>query len=322
MADQARKSRQELAANLLASSGTGVANVCLTNPINTLKVRWQVQSQLSLDASLLSFSRQILVKEGLWAGLWAPGLLPGLIGSVASIGMRYGTYPLVRDSFAWAAGKSGAANMFAAGLTSGMVGYFLASPFLMIMVRMQSEAGLVGHDGKFVTGARVGSPPAYPGTLHALRTIAGGSPGTVSAIHALWHGSSVITLRGGVLNGSQMMAYDWTKTQLKDGSSLSDGPSLHVLASLVAAVSATTCSMPVDVVLTFYQSSQNAGGSRQERYGSKGPLSCARAMLEDSGPMIFMRGWLPNFARLAPTCIFSMWLYEQLRLLAGIGYLD
>eukprot|EP00930_Biecheleria_cincta_P015796 TRINITY_DN13050_c0_g1_i1.p1 TRINITY_DN13050_c0_g1~~TRINITY_DN13050_c0_g1_i1.p1 ORF type:complete len:273 (+),score=33.19 TRINITY_DN13050_c0_g1_i1:82-819(+) len=245
--------------------------------------------------------------------------------------MRYGTYPLVRDSFAWAntalssapgaSGKAGAANMFAAGLISGMVGYFLASPFLMVMVRMQSEAGLVGHDGRYITGARVGSPPSYQGMLHALRTIAG-AEGMMSSLRALWHGSSVITLLGGVLNGSQMMAYDWTKTHLKNGISLPDGPSLHVLASLVAAVSATTCSMPLDVVLTFYQSSQTAGGSQQERYGSKGPLSCARAMLQDSGPSIFMRGWLPNFARLAPTCIFSMWLYEQLRRLAGLGYLD
>mmetsp|Transcript_69513 Transcript_69513/g.132635 ORF Transcript_69513/g.132635 Transcript_69513/m.132635 type:complete len:81 (-) Transcript_69513:12-254(-) len=80
--------------------------------------------------------------------------------------------------------------------------------------------------------------------------------------------------------------------------------------------------MPLDVVLTVYQSAQNLGGDRLERYGRRGPVACAGAMLQDSGPKVFMRGWVPAFMRMAPTCVSSFWLYEQLRRLVGIGYLD
>jgi len=80
--------------------------------------------------------------------------------------------------------------------------------------------------------------------------------------------------------------------------------------------------MPMDVVLTVYQSSFSLGGERLERYGRGGPLACAGVMFRESGPLVFMRGWVPAFARLAPTCIFSFSLYEQLRKLVGIGFLD
>lgn len=80
--------------------------------------------------------------------------------------------------------------------------------------------------------------------------------------------------------------------------------------------------MPFDVVLTVYQSAHSLGGERLEKYGSRGPLGCAGAMLRESGPLVFMRGWNAAFIRLAPTCVASFWLYEQLRKLVGIGFLD
>jgi len=334
MSEQAKKSRRELTANLLASCGTGIFSISISNPINTFKIRWQVvgaTSTTSNGPTMFGMVRRVLAEEGVWRGLWRPGLAPGLVGSVASIGLRYGLYPTIRDTTSWAldtkSSKIGPAGMFASGLASGMIGYFLASPFLMIMTQVQAEAGRVGPDGRYKTGARIGHFPVYPhGTLQALhvRAASGAAAGggVVGALRELWRGSSVVMLRGGVLNASQLAAYDTTKTQMKALSLMSDGPALHVLASTAAAISATTCSMPLDVVLTFYQSAQNFGGAHFERYGKRGPLACAFAMLQDSGPSVFMRGWLPNFARLTPICVLSMWVYEQLRQVVGIGYLD
>ena len=330
------KSRSELAANLAASCATGVANISITNPINTLKIRWQVLRPEARGTQTLGSFVRTTVREGVWYGLWQPGLAPGLEASVASIGLRYGFYPLLRDSMGWMKAslsgtpdgentKIGATGMFAAGLLSGCVGYFFASPFLMIMTQMQAEAGQVGADGKYITGAKAGKSPTYRGVIHAWRTIsAAGSQadGSRGAVRALWRGASLISLRGGVLNASQMMGYDATKTQIKDQKLMEEGPIVHVVASVVAALCATTCSMPLDVTLSTYQSAQTLGGDRKAKYGSHGPLACARVMLNESGPSVFMRGWVPMFAKMLPTCVCSMWMFEQFRRLAGIGYLD
>lgn len=339
---QAQKSRRELKANMSAAVLTGIVNTLCTNPMDTFKTRWQVSASLPKRETLTlpAFGHRIMLEEGLWHGFWKPGLGPVLCGGTISIGCRYGLYPYARDCLglarAWllpgAAGdaadveKIGPGGMFLAGLSAGMVGYFLAAPFLSVKVQMQCEAGRLGPDGCLETGVRAGQPPTYRNGAQALCSLAaqgaadgGGPPG---ALRVLWRGATVITMRGAMLSASQLAGYDATKTQLKKSGVMADGPALHLAASLAAALSATTCSAPLDVVLTLYQGAQNLGGEHRERYGSRGPLHCARVMLRESGPSIFMRGWVASFARLTPVCVGSLWLFEQMRKVVGIGYLD
>merc|ERR1712130_491394 len=102
----------------------------------------------------------------------------------------------------------------------------------------------------------------------------------------------------------------------------SDGPLLHLCASQVGAIVPTTFHMPLDILLTVYASAKTLGGEHGARYGAGGPLSCAMAMLRHDGPTVFFRGWVPAFMRLSPTVTMSFSVYEQLRKLVGIGYLD
>eukprot|EP00929_Paragymnodinium_shiwhaense_P122004 TRINITY_DN94501_c0_g1_i1.p1 TRINITY_DN94501_c0_g1~~TRINITY_DN94501_c0_g1_i1.p1 ORF type:complete len:321 (+),score=57.13 TRINITY_DN94501_c0_g1_i1:46-1008(+) len=320
MSQQAKKSQRELAANVTASFATGVTIISFTNPTDTLKCRWQVLGQ-SGQQTFWGYTRTVLAEEGLWAGLWRPGLPPNQLAMGCAIGGRNGFYPIVRDTLGYltadSSGKVGPTGMFVAGLLAGMCGYAVATPLLQIKTQMQAEAGRLGPDGVYETGVRAGQAPTYRNSFHAVRSImdSGG-------VFALWRGASVIVGRGAVLSASQLMAYDGTKTEAKKRGLLSDGPLLHVVASVNAAVVCTTMSMPLDVVLTVYQSSHSLGGERLEKYGRSGPVGCAAALLRESGPTVFMRGWTAALMRLAPTCVASFWLYEQLRRLVGIGFLD
>lgn len=320
MSDQTRKSQQELAANVTASFCTGVTIISFTNPTDTLKCRWQVVGK-STQQSFLAYARTILAEEGLWAGLWRPGLHPNQLAMGCAIGGRNGFYPIVRDTLGYLtpgeSGKVGPTGMFAAGLLAGMCGYAVASPLLQIKTQIQAEAGRVGAEGLYETGVRAGSAPSYRSSFHAVQSIMASG-----GVRALWRGASVIIGRGATVSASQLMAYDGTKTEAKKRGLLGDGPFLHVFASLNAALFCTTMSMPLDVVLTVYQSAHSLGGERLEKYGRNGPLACAGVMLRESGPTVFMRGWTAAFMRLAPTCVASFWLYEQLRRLVGIGFLD
>mmetsp|Transcript_127164 Transcript_127164/g.365738 ORF Transcript_127164/g.365738 Transcript_127164/m.365738 type:complete len:337 (-) Transcript_127164:91-1101(-) len=335
--DAARKSRQELLANFTASFATGTIASSFANPVDTLKCRWQVSTGPS-SRSLRSFAFEIVSKEGVWRGLWRPGLTSNQMAMGLAIGFRNGLYPTIRDTLwclegaLWpsapgaAAAKVGPSAMFFSGLLAGMLGYFCASPLLLVKTQMQAEAGRIGADGRYETGVRAGQPPSYRSGRQAISAVAtaGASDGrgVSGALHALWRGAGVIVGRGATLSASQLAAYDSVKTNLKRRGAIGDGPALHCVASLVAAGCCTTCSMPMDVVLTVYQSAHSLGGERMEKYGRSGPMACARTMLRESGPLVFMRGWVPAFLRLAPTSVFSFALYEQLRKLVGIGFLD
>lgn len=318
------KSHKEFRANLIASAATGATIMTFTNPLDTLRCRWQVAAEAE---SLLGFVKTAAREEGLWRGFWRPGLPPNVLAMAMAIGGRNGFYPVTRDSIGTLLGsdeKVGPRGMFIAGLLAGMTGYFFASPLLQIKTQMQAEAGKVSQ-GIYVTGLRTGLPPTYSNSINAAHHLAMSGfneAGVLGCLQSLWRGSGVIVGRGAAVAASQLAAYDSTKTVLKTQGLMADGPLLHVVASQVAAVCCTTFSMPLDVVLTVYTSAQTLGGERKALYGSGGPLSCAAAMLRADGPTVFFRGWIPAFLRISPTTVSSFFLYEQLRHLVGIGYLD
>ena len=63
----------DVAVNLLSSGMTGGVAAALFNPLDCLKVRWQVTPP-GTAASMRAFAAQVVRSEGLWRGLWAPGL--------------------------------------------------------------------------------------------------------------------------------------------------------------------------------------------------------------------------------------------------------
>lgn len=321
----ADKNRKEVRANLMASAATGATIMTFTNPLDTLRCRWQVTGLPG--QTLTRFVHQIVSVEGLWSGLWRPGLPPNVAAMAFAIGGRNGFYPAMREGIGLVVGsdqKVGPRGMFVAGLMAGMTGYFFASPLLQIKTQMQVEAGQLSTEGLYLTGARVGLPPTYSNTFHAFRCLVTdgiSQGGLLGSLTSLWRGAGVIVGRGAAISASQLCAYDYSKTFFKAQGYLGDGPILHVVASQIAAVCCTTFSMPFDIVLTVYTSAQTLGGERKARYGA-GPISCAIAMLRHDGPFIFFRGWMPAFLRISPTTVSSFFLYEQLRRLIGIGYLD
>lgn len=319
----ADKARRELRANLLASAATGATIMMFTNPLDTLRCRWQVGAAGS--DTLAAFAKTVVREEGIWRGFWRPGLLPNVVAMSIAIGGRNGFYPVVRDGLGAMAGgneKVGPQGMFVAGLLAGMTGYLCASPLLQVKTQLQVEAGKLGANGLYETGARIGHPPAYSSTLGAFRTLAAVDGGFVGKLRSIWRGGSVIVGRGCAVSASQLTAYDSTKTMLKSSAGFQDGPALHIFSSQVAALVCTTFSMPLDIVLTVYTSAQTLGGERKARYGASGPLACAAALLRHDGARVFFRGWVPSFMRISPTTTCSFFLYEQLRRLVGIGYLD
>ena len=95
-----------------------------------------------------------------------------------------------------------------------------------------------------------------------------------------------------------------------------EGIVLHVGSSVVAALLGVTFSAPFDVLLTHYQAGRPCGAAYSNLW------DCTRTIAASEGPQVFLKGWTPFFARVAPLLIFNLPLYEQIRCLLGIGFLE
>ena len=175
MAQQMQTSSlQELPRNVLCS---GIAwswgAVCLNN-LDVLRVRWQVtpNAVAQHNGSVLSFARAVVAEEGFIRGLCLPGMAANVAFCAFNGAVRVGSYPVIRDSLASSlhVDSKSPSTMGLAGFLSGAAGYGGASPLRLILVRLQGvDAGLVGADGRLLTGARKGQHPIYISMARGLK---------------------------------------------------------------------------------------------------------------------------------------------------------
>ena len=299
-----------------ASCFTGAAVIAITNPLDCVKQRWQVEPPGG-TRSLLQFTQQIVRSEGLVGGLWAPGITVNMCACTISVGTRLGLYPMLRDAVGQSSQQQRSGlSMFFSGLLGGALGYIISSPFFAAARVAHAETGMVcAQTGLYTSGARKGLPP----------TVAGGNGGGLSllahmasagGIGSLWRGADVLVARGALMSATQLATYDKTKGFLKSACGLSDGPVVHCVASFVASLTLTTAICPLDVTYTAYL----AGPSLGKAYAS--PLACARQLVAEGGPGAMLRGWTPLWLRFLPSSILTFLIYEQSRRLLLGRYLD
>jgi len=231
--------------------------------------------QVADAPGVVAFGRDLVRRDGgLVRALWLPGLATNCAACTISVGTRLGLYPALRDALP---GERSGAAMLGSGLAGGACGYAVAAPFFHA-----TRVAHVADDG--AGGAR------------ALRRLAAGGAA------ALWKGAPLLVARGAVMSGTQLATYDLAKGAAVDRGA-ADGPALHALSSLAASVALTTAMVPLDVTLTHYQAAPRAGG----------PVATARALLAARGPAVFVRGWLPLWARFLPSTVLTFLIYEQAR---------
>jgi len=295
--------------NCVAGGASSALWVCVFNPIDCLRIRWQTQQKGGV-LTLTSFLRQILRTEGLWRGLWQPGCVANGSAIFISSGTRIGFYPLVRDRM-MNGGKKKPSHMFFSGLALGSFGYWLSSPFYQAKTRLQ---GQLGRELVVPGGSGMRLPPAllFTDTWDFFqKTFAS------DGIRGLYRGATPLLVRGGLFSSGQFLGYDAAKDAAKSTRVLSDGPVLHFIGGISAAFLAVTFATPADYTMNKYMTLRDLGGRADQ-----GVLGFIRDELGNRGMLSFYRGWTPFFARVGPIMCFTMPTYEQFRLILGLGYLD
>ncbi|ORZ32408.1 mitochondrial substrate carrier family protein ucpB-like protein [Catenaria anguillulae PL171] len=291
----------------------------ITNPMDVVKIRMQLQRALLDEAQVSTLTyrtfRQsalkILTEEGLRGLIW-PGMTASVLRELSYSSIRFGLYGPVKRAVGTVLGSQpggdvGLAVKFASGMTTGAVGSCLANPLDLIKIRLQAEAGRVVN-GVYTSGLRAGHRPTYSGTFSALTTI----PRAEGGLSALYTGVLATAARASLLTAGQLASYDHTKYLLKSKYALlTDGWTLHVLASVVAGLCASTVAAPADLV-----KSRIMGDPEHRHY--KGVADCIVKTVREEGVRALFKGWVPSYLRIAPHFVISLPLFEQFRMWLGV----
>jgi dicarboxylate transporter 10 len=169
---------------------------------------------------------------------------------------------------------------------SGFVGAMFGTPSDIANIRMQNDRSL---------------PPAlrrnyrhvFDAWMQMKRT-----EGWGAFVQGLWPNC----IRCSLMTCSQLASYDVFKGALMNMTgSGGDHPVLHVSASLLASLVATTLCSPMDVIKTQLMGSSGQGST----------LKVIRELTRMEGPRWLFRGWTPGFVRLGPQTMATLVLLEQ-----------
>lgn len=290
-----------LAVQLLTAGSAACVADLITFPLDTAKVRLQVQGECLNNACSVTGAqkkyagvfgtvRGIIANEGPKA--LYNGIVPGLQRQMAFSAIRIGAYESVKNFYRQKTNcDSGIGFLFvriAAGITTGTLAIFSAQPTDVVKVRMQAEV------------KKQGEKPQYKGVIDAYRTIA-----RTEGMKGLYKGTMPNVARNCIINVGEIVVYDIVKDTILSSGYLEDGISCHFLAAATAGFTATLVASPVDVVKTRFMNSPKG------RY--KGALSCAIETAKNEGFFAFYKGFNASFSRLVSWNI-CLWLtYEQFK---------
>lgn len=295
MADLGPQAEISFAGTFLSSAFAACFAEFCTIPLDTAKVRLQLQRRVSAGdgtnsakyKGMLGTMVTIAREEGLPA-LWK-GIVPGLHRQFLYGGLRIGLYDPFKLFFVGALfiGDIPIFQKILAALLTGAIAIIVANPTDLVKVRLQAE-------GKLPPGV----PKRYSGALDAYWTII-----RQEGLFALWTGLVPNIARNATINAAELASYDHVKMTILAIPGFTDNALTHMLAGLGAGFFAVCIGSPVDVV-----KSRMMGDSTY-----RSTVDCFIKTLKNEGPLAFYKGFLPNFGRLGTWNVIMFLTLEQVK---------
>lgn len=176
---------------------------------------------------------------------------------------------------------------------AGGIGQSIANPFDVVKVRVQADGRL----------RLIGKQPRYNGAVDAARKIIA-QEGVAGLYTAL--GSSV--WRAAIINAAGISSYDHTKQFVKRTLGSDQGWAPQMVGSLVAGVSTTIVSTPLDVVKTRLMNNPTA---------YRGPNDCLMQLIRSEGVWSLYKGTIPTYKRQAVFNFVFWQVLEEMQKVTG-----
>lgn len=272
--------------------------VTVTNPIELVKTRMQLQGEMSAVSQNI-YKRPIQGIAVIFKNEGIRGCQKGLIAAyVYQIGLngsRLGFYEPIRDilnsTFYSDRESHKVQNVpinVIAGASSGIIGAIVGSPLFLIKTRIQSYSNAI----------QLGDQTHYKGVWDGLFTIFKNE-----GVKGLFRGVDAAIIRTAAGSSVQLPVYNTVKHYLVRHNIMSDGPSLHLTASTIAGVCVALVMNPWDVIVTrIYNQKTN-------KY--KGPIDCFIKTVKIEGITALYKGFEAQIFRIAPHTILTLTFLEQ-----------
>ncbi|EGC40006.1 hypothetical protein DICPUDRAFT_25909 [Dictyostelium purpureum] len=278
-----------------------LASICattVTNPIELVKTRLQLQGELQLSARIYSgvvdAFKKIYRTEGL-RGLQG-GLFPAYLSQATMQGIRLGSFDVISNALGANPGQDYffIKNLIS-GATAGAIGAAMGSPFDLVKVRMQA-AKMYANDPQFTN---------YTSSYSAFKQIL-----SKEGVRGLTRGMATSSQRTAVGSAIQLSTYGSCKNLVLNF--VEEGIYSHLLSSLVAGFFVTVGMNPFDVARTrlYYQGKGNTHG---EIY--KGLMDCIVKTTKKEGFMALYKGFWAHYIRLGPHTVLTLVFWEQFKIL-------
>ncbi|CAR22498.1 Oac1p [Lachancea thermotolerans CBS 6340] len=272
--------------------------VTVTNPIELVKTRMQLQGEMSAESQRIYKnpwqSLKIIFKNEGIRGL-QKGLSCAYIYQIGLNGSRLGFYEPIRSllnkTFYPNQDPHKVQNVavnVVSGASSGIIGAIMGSPLFLIKTRMQAYSNAI----------QIGQQTHYTSIWNGLSSIY-----RAEGLKGLYRGVDAAILRTGAGSSVQLPIYNTAKRFLLNHDIMKEGTGLHLVASTLSGIGVGVVMNPWDVILTrVYNQKGNL---------YKGPIDCLIKTVRIEGVSALYKGFEAQLFRIAPHTILCLTFMEQ-----------
>lgn len=281
--------------NVLMASAAAMTGEVTTIPIDTAKVRLQLQQTAEGEVprykGIFGTMGKVAAEEGPFA-LWS-GLVPGLQRQFVFAGLRIGLYVPVRNVITGplAPGQNPTLlQKILAGMTTGALGISVANPTDVVKIRMQAQGRLPIEQRPYTSSMN----------CYSKIVAENGVPG-------LWIGVVPNIMRNSIINAAELASYDQFKQIATQNLGMNpDATTTHIFCAFSAGFVAVCFGSPVDVLKTRMMNA--TPGQSTNLFGIVGE------MMAKEGPIAFYKGFQANFLRLGSWNVMMFLTLERIKL--------
>lgn len=277
--------------NVSAAGSAAVITVTGIHPIDVVKTRLQVGggggARNYKSLGIFGTVKVIAGEEGIsafWKGIGAAWLREASYTS-----LRLGLYDPIKKLM----GVKKDSNFFlkfTAGSLAGGIGSLAGNPFDVLKTRMMATEGS-------------GTPQLskVAADLHKAQGFGG-----------FYRGLEANIMRAMVLNGTKMACYDQCTQLIKKSGYVPSGLPTQFMAAFSAGFFMACTVTPFDMLRTRLMN-QPIGADKLY----SGFVDCVVKVVRNEGPLALYAGFIPVWARFAPTTTLQLVIFEQLKPLFG-----
>lgn len=283
----------DLLKSVSAAGSAAVITVTGIHPIDVVKTRLQVSGDPSSGARNykalgIGGTCSIILKEEGATAFWK-GIGAAWMREASYTSLRLGLYGPIKHAMG-VKSNSHFVMKFTAGSLAGAIGSIVGNPFDVLKTRMMATEGK--------------EPPSLGKAAADLYKAQG--------IGGFYRGLEANVMRAMVLNGTKMACYDQIKSMITESGLVPKGLAINFMAAFSAGFFMATTVTPFDMIRTRLMNQP------PDAKIYKGFVDCAVKIVAANGPGGLYGGFIPIWARFAPTTTLQLVIFEQLKPIFGV----